>query len=118
MTSRSAHLDSSATGAFRRDVKVIGLIGSAHCLSHFFQLVFSMGLGSGVFPPADFAVLNANVAPRRLGHAYSAHGIGGSLGYALAPVVSYGLGSMIGWRQALMMLGAVGLVALAALATQ
>jgi MFS family permease len=188
-------LDSLAAGTFRRDVKIIGLIGSAHCLSHFFQLVlpplfpllkaefgvgyttlgalvsvfyvasglcqfgagfavdrfgarpvlfggisllaggalvagfmpdvfwlfpvvFMMGVGNGVFHPADFAVLNANVAPRRLGHAYSTHGVGGSLGYALAPVVSYGLGSMIGWRHALVVLGVVGLVALAALATQ
>src|SRR3989442_12155448 len=195
MTSRSAPLDSLAAGTFRRDVKIIGLIGSAHCLSHFFQLVLPplfpllkaefdvsyatlgalvsvfyvasgvcqfgagfavdrfgarpvllagiglltggalvaglvpgiywlfplaavMGLGNGVFHPADFAVLNANVKPRRLGHAYSTHGIGGSLGYALAPVVSYGLGSVIGWRQALVVLGALGLVALAALATQ
>src|SRR5258706_4537675 len=39
MTSRSAPLDSLAAGTFRRDVKIIGLIGSAHCLSHFFQLV-------------------------------------------------------------------------------
>ncbi|TMG84340.1 MAG: MFS transporter, partial [Betaproteobacteria bacterium] len=83
-----------------------------------FPLAFVMGVGNGVFHPADFAVLNANVAPRRLGHAYSTHGVGGSLGYALAPVVSYGLGSMMGWRHALVVLGALGLVALAALATQ
>ena len=57
-----------------------------------------MGIGNGVFHPADFAILNANVAPRRLGHAYSAHGIGGNLGYALAPVVGYGLGAAFGWR--------------------
>ena len=31
-----------------------------------------MGVGNGVFHPADFAILNANVAARRLGHAYSA----------------------------------------------
>ena len=60
-----------------------------------------MGIGNGVFHPADFAILNANVAPRRLGHAYSTHGIGGNLGYALAPVVSFGLGSAFGWRPAL-----------------
>ena len=188
-------MDSAAAGTFRNDARVIGLIGSAHCLSHFFQLVLPplfpllkaefdvsyatlgalvsvfyamsgvcqfgagfavdrfgarpvllggigllaggalvagfvpgiywlfpvaaiMGLGNGVFHPADFAVLNASVNPRRLGHAYSTHGIGGSLGYALAPVVSYGLGSVIGWRQALVVLGALGLIALAALATQ
>ena len=83
-----------------------------------FPLVILMGLGNGVFHPADFAVLNANVNPRRLGHAYSSHGIGGSLGYALAPVVSFGLGSAFGWRTALVACGALGLIAVAALATQ
>ncbi|MEO8676971.1 MAG: MFS transporter, partial [Casimicrobiaceae bacterium] len=46
-----------------------------------------MGVGNGVFHPADFAILNASVAPKRLGHAYSTHGIGGNLGYALAPLL-------------------------------
>jgi len=54
-----------------------------------FPIVALMGVGNGVFHPADFAILNASVAPRRLGHAYSTHGIGGNLGYALAPVVSF-----------------------------
>jgi MFS family permease len=188
-------LDSASAAPFRQDAKVIGLIGSAHCLSHFFQLALPplfpllkaefgvsyatlgalvsvfyiasgicqfgagfavdrygarpvllggmgllaggalaasfapgvlwlfpvtllMGIGNGVFHPADFAVLNAHVAFKRLGHAYSTHGIGGSLGYAIAPVVSYGLGSAFGWRQALLAMGAIGLVALAVLATQ
>jgi MFS transporter, FSR family, fosmidomycin resistance protein len=181
--------------ALRRDVRVIGLVGFAHCLSHFFQLTLAplfpllraefgvsfatlgalvsvfyvasglcqfgagfavdrfgarpvllggigllaggvllgglvpgiywlfplvalMGIGNGVFHPADFAVLNANVAPQRLGHAYSTHGVGGSLGYALAPVVSFGLGSAFGWRTALLVIGALGFVALIALALQ
>jgi FSR family fosmidomycin resistance protein-like MFS transporter len=188
-------LDFAAANSFRNDVKVIGVVGAAHGLSHFFQLVLPplfpllraefdvsyatlgalvsvfyvasgvcqfgagfavdrfgarpvllggiallaggallaglvpgvywlfplaaiMGTGNGVFHPADFAVLNANVNSRRLGHAYSVHGIGGSLGYALAPVVSYGLGSMLGWRTALLVLGTAGLIALGTLATQ
>ena len=32
-------LDAARSGPFRHDVKVIGLIGFAHGLSHFFQLV-------------------------------------------------------------------------------
>ena len=36
-----------------------------------FPVVALMGVGNGVFHPCDFAILNANVAPRRLGHAYS-----------------------------------------------
>src|SRR5437660_4705949 len=77
-----------------------------------------MGLGNGVFHPADFAILNANVEPRRLGHAYSVHGIGGNLGYIVAPIVSFALGSALGWRFALAAMGAVGLVALGVIATQ
>ena len=188
-------MDSAPASSFRADARVIGAIGSAHALSHFFQLVLPplfpllraefgvsyatlgallslmyvasgvcqfgagfavdrfgarpvllaglallaggtlaagfvpgigwlfplvvlMGIGNGVFHPADFAVLNANVSPRRLGHAYSSHGIGGSLGYALAPVVSFGLASVFGWRTSLLACGAAGLVAVALLATQ
>jgi MFS family permease len=188
-------LDSAPASSFRADARVIGAIGSAHALSHFFQLVLPplfpllraefgvsyatlgallslmyvasgvcqfgagfavdrfgarpvllaglallaggtlaagfvpgigwlfplvvlMGIGNGVFHPADFAVLNANVSPRRLGHAYSSHGIGGSLGYALAPVVSFGLASAFGWRTSLLACGAAGLVAVVLLATQ
>jgi MFS family permease len=77
-----------------------------------------MGAGNGVFHPSDFAVLNANVTPRRLGHAYSLHGIGGNVGYAVAPVVSFGIGSAAGWRVALLAMGAAGMVALGVLATQ
>ena len=77
-----------------------------------------MGAGNGVFHPSDFAILNANVTARRLGHAYSTHGVGGNLGYALAPVVSFGLGAAFGWRIALVAMGLVGLVMLGVLASQ
>jgi MFS family permease len=188
-------LNSPRPDSFRHDAKVIGLVGLAHSLSHFFQLalpplfpllrsefgvsyatlgtligvfyaasgitqfasgfavdrlgarpvllsglallaggtalaslapgiawlfpiVALMGVGNGVFHPADFAILNANVAPQRLGHAYSSHGIGGNLGYALAPVVSFGLGAAFGWRTALLAMCALGVVGLAVIASQ
>ena len=188
-------MDAVRPDSFRRDAKVIGVVGVAHSLSHFFQLALPplfpllkaefdvsyavlgalvgvfyvasgltqfaagfavdrvgarpvllaglgliaggtlaaslapgiawlfalaalMGIGNGVFHPADFAILNANVAPGRLGYAYSTHGIGGNLGYALAPVVSYALGAAFGWRIALAAMGTLGIVALGAIATQ
>jgi MFS family permease len=188
-------LDHSAAVSFRRDARVIGLVGLAHGTSHLFQLalpplfpllraefgvswtllgalvgvfyaasgatqfaagfvvdragarpvlfaglallatatlagafapgvwwLFPMmaaaGIGNGVFHPADFAILNANVARQRLGHAYATHGIGGNLGYALAPLLSYGLGAAFGWRAALLIMGAAGLVVLGLIATQ
>ena len=188
-------MDTSHAQPFRHDVKVIGLVGFAHGLSHFYQLMLPsmfpllkaefdvsfaalgalagifylasgatqfaagfavdrigarpvllggvgllaggtilgslapgilwlypvaalMGIGNGVFHPADFAILNASVAPKRLGHAYSTHGIGGNLGYALAPLVVYGAGSAFGWRPALALFGVLGLIALGVLASQ
>lgn len=83
-----------------------------------FPVVALMGIGNGVFHPADFAILNANVEQKRLGHAYSVHGIGGNLGYIIAPIVSFALGSTLGWRFALAAMGAVGMIALGVIATQ
>lgn len=188
-------MDSARPESFRRDAHVIGVVGFAHAVSHFFQLALPplfpllrdefgvsyavlgtlvgvfyaasgvmqfvsgfavdrfgarpvlfaglalmaggtlvasvvpgvgwlfpvaalMGIGNGVFHPADFAILNANIAPRRLGHAYSSHAIGGNLGYILAPIASFALGSAFGWRYALAAMGAIGLVALSVVATQ
>ena len=188
-------MDTVAAESFRRDVRVIGLVGVAHGVSHFLQLalpplfpllraefdvswtllgalvgvfytasgviqfasgflvdrfgarpvllcgmtlmacgtllaalapgaywlfpfVALMGAGNGVFHPCDFAILNASVAPRRLGHAYSTHGVGGSLGYAVAPIVSFGLGSAFGWRVALACMALTALAVIAVLYTQ
>ncbi len=174
----------------RQDVKVIGLIASAHGLSHFYQLViavlfplikddlgvsyaalgatvaifyvvsgvcqtiagflvdrlgarrvliaglalcsagvflaglarnyemlafaaFVAGVGNSVFHPADFAILNARVDTRRLGYAFSFHGIGGTLGWALAPVFSYGMSALYGWHVALMVSAVLGVVMIA-----
>ena len=83
-----------------------------------FPFVALMGAGNGVFHPCDFAILNATVTSRRLGHAYSTHGVGGNLGYALAPIVSFGLGSAFGWRLALAAMALGGLAMLAVLFTQ
>ena len=66
------------------------------------------GLGNSVFHPADFSILNARVAAARLGHAYSAHGMAGSLGYAAAPLFSGGLGALFGWHTALFAVAGVG----------
>ena len=83
-----------------------------------FPFAAMMGIGNGVFHPCDFAILNARVAPRHLGYAYSTHGVGGNLGYALAPIVSFGLGAAFNWRVALATMGAAGLIMLAVLVTQ
>lgn len=94
------------------------LAGFAPGIGWLFVFAALMGVGNGVFHPVDFAILNANVATKRLGHAYSVHGIGGSLGYAASPIVTFALASAIGWRPTLVATGIAGLVALGVLATQ
>ncbi|MEE8334516.1 MAG: MFS transporter [Alphaproteobacteria bacterium] len=77
-----------------------------------------MGLGNSVFHPADFSILNGSVSSGRMGRAFGVHGFGGYIGYAAAPVVMYFLGSMIGWREALLAVGLVGLVVSAVIWSQ
>lgn len=56
------------------------------------------GIGNGVFHPVDYTLLNRKVSPARLGHAYSFHGITGSLGWALAPALLVPLAIAFSWR--------------------
>ena len=60
------------------------------------------GLGNSVFHPADFTILNRRVSVPRLGHAFSMHGIMGTIGWATAPVFLAGLSALVGWRPALL----------------
>ena len=74
------------------------------------------GIGNSVFHPADFAILNARVSTPRLGYAFSAHGVVGYVGYAIAPVFSVAIGTAFGWQAALLAGAALGLALLALLA--
>jgi MFS transporter, FSR family, fosmidomycin resistance protein len=61
------------------------------------------GIGNAPFHPVDFTILNRRVSKPRLGHAFSVHGITGTLGWASAPVVLLGVTSLTGqWRHALL----------------
>ena len=71
------------------------------------------GIGNGVFHPVNYTLLNRKVSAPRLGHAYSFHGITGSLGWALAPAMLVPLAFAYSWRVALM---AAGVLAFAVLA--
>jgi len=58
------------------------------------------GLGNAPFHPADFTILNQRVSTARLGHAFSAHGLSGNLGWALAPAFLVGITALSDWRTA------------------
>ena len=73
------------------------------------------GTGNGVFHPVDYTLLNRKVHPSRLGHAFSVHGITGSLGWALAPAMLVPLTIAYSWRVALMCAGTLAFAVLAVL---
>lgn len=76
----------------------------------FFSIV--AGVGNGVFHPVDYTLINRKVSVPRLGHAYSVHGITGSLGWALAPAMLVPLAIAFHWRVALAVAGGFALLVL------
>lgn len=92
----------------------VALLGYAAAPSYWMLLVCAVlaGMGNGVFHPVDYTLFNRKVASTRLGHAYSVHGITGSLGWALAPAMVVPLAMAFSWRVAL---ASAGLLALAVL---
>jgi MFS transporter, FSR family, fosmidomycin resistance protein len=82
--------------------------------SYWMMACFSVvaGIGNGVFHPVDYTLINRKVSAPRLGHAYSVHGITGSLGWALAPALVVPLALAFSWRVALASAGTLALVVL------
>ena len=70
------------------------------------------GVGNGVFHPVDYTLINRKVSAKRLGHAYSFHGITGSLGWALAPALIVPVALAYGWRAALAAAGSFAVLVL------
>ena len=91
--------------------------GFAASTSYWMLAAFSVvaGVGNGVFHPVDYTLLNRKVHPSRLGHAFSVHGITGSLGWALAPAMLVPLTLAYSWRVALVCAGVLAFVVLTVL---
>ncbi|MCX7173011.1 MAG: MFS transporter [Proteobacteria bacterium] len=83
---------------------LLGLSGIALGLAQSYQMLLCAaglaGLGNSVFHPVDFTILNRRVTPARLGHAFSAHGLSGNLGWAAAPLTMAGIAGTAGWHAA------------------
>lgn len=87
----------------------LGLFAVADSFAAYAVLAVLGGLGNCVFHPADFAILNASVDQKRLGRAFSIHGLGGSLGWAAGPAM-YFLDHLFGWVGAALIGAVPGLV--------
>ncbi|MBS0451107.1 MAG: MFS transporter [Proteobacteria bacterium] len=95
---------------------LLAMSGFVYALAQAYWMLFLAaalaGIGNGVFHPVDYTLFNRKVAPTRLGHAYSVHGITGSLGWALAPIFVVPLAIAFSWRVALASAGGVALLVL------
>ena len=82
----------------------VSALGLAMSNSYLALMFFAgvAGLGNSIFHPSDFTILNKRVSHSRLAHAFSWHGISGSLGWAAAPPVLAGLAHLYSWRVALL----------------
>src|SRR6478735_6696445 len=109
----------AASGFLVDRLALVGLaaFGYAFSTSYWMLMAWALvaGLGNGVFHPVDYTLLNRKVSAPRLGHAYSVHGITGSLGWALAPVVVVPLAIAYSWRVALAGAGCFALFVLTVL---
>lgn len=95
----------------------VAALGYASAHSYWTLAAFSVvgGVGNGVFHPVDYSLINRKVARQRLGHAYSVHGISGSLGWALAPALLVPITIAASWRVALLCAAALAFAVLALL---
>ena len=75
-------------------------LSQTHSMSDLLWGAALLGVGNGVHHPVDYSVLNRQVSPMRLGHAYSAHNLSGTLGWSLAPPFMVGLSGVSHWSSA------------------
>lgn len=76
------------------------------------------GIGNSVIHPADYAILSGSVDKKRIGRAFAIHTFNGNLGFAFAPPVMAALMLVMGWREALMVVGVLGIPLVAAIRWQ
>jgi MFS family permease len=98
---------------FSASIALAGLAPSYHVL---LPIALAAGLGNSVFHPADYSIMSTTVDPRRVGRAFSVHGVSGTIGYVAAPTVMVGLAAFLGWRGALVAGGGAGLAITAVIA--
>jgi MFS family permease len=76
-----------------------------------------LGIANAVYHPADYAILGSVIEPSRLGRAFSFHTFSGYIGGAVAPIVMLFAARLFGMNAAIMIGGALGLVAAVPLLT-
>jgi MFS transporter, FSR family, fosmidomycin resistance protein len=89
------------------------LIGAnASGYSMLMLVVLLSGFGNSFFHPVDYSIINQRVSAARIGHAYSAHGLSGTFGYAASAFAMVLLANEFGWRNALYVAAAFAFIVL------
>jgi MFS transporter, FSR family, fosmidomycin resistance protein len=86
------------------------LMGFSSTYGMLLALVVLGGIGNSVFHPADYTILSAAVRYEWLGRAFSVHTFAGHSGWAVAPLLMAAFAAAFGWRNGLVVVGAIGLV--------
>jgi NNP family nitrate/nitrite transporter-like MFS transporter len=105
-------------GAIVLSITMIGaallLIAGAPSLPLVYGGLLLLGLGSGFYPPSGVSALTAAVSKRHWNKALSLHETGPNLGLIAAPLFVAAVGSVLQWREVLLVTGllciAVGLL--------
>lgn len=81
-------------------------------------LAMTSGMGNSVIHPADYAILSGSVDKERMGRAFALHTFSGNIGFASGPPVTALLIALFGWREALLIVGLVGVPVVASILLQ
>lgn len=76
------------------------------------------GIGNSVIHPVDYSILAGSIDKSRMGRAFAFHTFTGNLGFAFGPPVIVLLAGLLGWRQALIVVGLLGVPVVACILWQ
>lgn len=101
---------------------IMALSISAMSFATDFRMILALavlsGIGNSVIHPADYAILAGSIRKEFVGRAFALHTFTGNLGFALAPPTVALLLLVMDWRQALLLLGLLGVPVVGAILVQ
>jgi predicted MFS family arabinose efflux permease len=88
----------------------LGIAGMGLATAYWQVLLLSAisGLGNAVIHPVDYAIMSGSVSKEGMARSFSIHTFNGNLGNVSAPPVIIALSAVLGWREALLVVGLLG----------
>jgi MFS family permease len=87
----------------------IAAMGFATAYWQIVLLSLLSGVGNSVIHPADYSILAGSIGREKIGRSFALHTFTGNVGMAAAPPVMTALMLVMGWRQAIILVGLAGL---------